>query len=112
MKDIIFLTPIVIAIAATVLIIALYNFRLKKKIIDAGPIDDNALKFLKSLSGLESEAFKWGIILFFSGLGLIVIEFLPFEASRSSLPYGVEMIFISLGFLIYYVFIGKKNSSK
>lgn len=107
-KEIIFLTPIAICIVVAVIIIALYNYRLKKRIIDLGPIDDNSLKFLMSLSGLGSEVLKWGLIFFFGGAGLILIEFLPYPANESSLPYGVVLISIALGFLTYYL-IAKKQ---
>jgi hypothetical protein len=109
MKDVIFLTPIVLSIVITVVIIALYNYRLKRRIIDSGPIDDNALKFLTSLSGFGSEVLKWGIILLFGGLGLVVLEFIPIKASQSSLPYGVEAIFLAVGFLVYYFIVKKQK---
>lgn len=108
-KEIIFLTPIAFFIVIAVVIIALFNYRLKKSIIESGPIDENTLKFLLSLSGVGSEVLKWGLILFFGGIGLVLIEMLPYEADQSSLPYGVEAIFISLGFLVYYFVIKRQQ---
>lgn len=110
MKDIIFLTPIVLAVMICVLVIALYNYRLKKRIIDSGPIDEYALKLLNSLAGTGSEGLKWGFILLFGGTGLVIIEFIPFHANSSPLPYGIEAIFLSLGFLCYYYFVKKEKS--
>lgn len=110
MKDVIFLTPIVLAIMISVLVIALYNYRLKKRIIDSGPIDEYALKFLNSLSSRGSEGLKWGFILLFGGIGLVILEFIPFKANASPLPYGVEAIFLALGFLSYYYFVKKEKS--
>lgn len=107
MKDVIFLTPVIMLLGSVIIIIAFYNYRLKKRIIEAGPIDDNALKFLTSLSGLGSDMLKWGVILLFGGIGLVVLEFIPFEARHSSLPYGVEAIFLAIGFLTYYFMVKK-----
>ncbi|TCC91075.1 hypothetical protein [Pedobacter hiemivivus] len=108
-KEIIFLTPIAICIVVAIVIIALYNYRLKKRIIDSGPIDENSLKFLMSLSGLGSEVLKWGLIFLFGGAGLILIEFLPYPADESSLPYGVVLISIAMGFLTYYLIMKKQQ---
>jgi len=101
-KEIILATPIVMCIVIAVIIIAFYNYRIKKQIIESGPIDENALKYLLSMSGAGSEVLKWGMILLFGGLGLVVIEFIPYDAYESGLPYGIEAVFIGLGFLAYY----------
>lgn len=108
-KEIIFLTPIAICIVVAVVIIALYNYRLKKRIIEAGPIDDNTLKFLLSLSGLGSDVLKWGLILLFGGAGLVLIEFLPYPANESSVPYGIVLISVALGFLTYYLIMKRQE---
>jgi 4-hydroxybenzoate polyprenyltransferase len=108
-KEIIFLTPIAICIVVAIVIIALYNYRLKKRIIDSGPIDENSLKFLMSLSGLGSDVLKWGLIFLFGGAGLILIEFLPYPADESSLPYGIVLISIAMGFLTYYLIMKKQQ---
>jgi hypothetical protein len=108
-KEVIFLTPIAVCIVVAIIIIALYNYRLKKRIIESGPIDDNTLKFLLSLSGIGSEVLKWGLILLFGGVGLVVVEFLPYQADESSLPYGIVLISIALGFLTYYLIMKKQE---
>jgi len=108
-KEIIFLTPIAICIVVAIIIIALYNYRLKKRIIDLGPIDDNSLKFLLSLSGIGSEVLKWGLVLLFGGIGLILVEFLPYPANESTVPYGVVLVSIATGFLTYYLIMKKQE---
>ncbi|WP_184548253.1 hypothetical protein [Mucilaginibacter sp. FT3.2] len=100
-----FIIVIVFFILIAIFILALYNYRLKKRIIDAGPLDETGLKFLQHLSGFGTEAMKWGIILFTTGLGLIVMQFIPYSAEDSPLPYGVEMVFVAAGFFLYYLFI-------
>jgi len=98
----------VFAITAS-LIVAFLNYRLKRRLLDAGPIDDNALKLLPSIPKSSSDMLKWGIILLFAGLGLIVLEFIPFNVENSPLPYGVETVFIATGFLVYYFLISRNN---
>ena len=100
-----FIIVIVFFILIAIFILALYNYRLKKRIIDAGPLDETGLKFLQQLSGFGTEAMKWAIILFTTGLGLVVMQFIPYSAEDSPLPYGVEMLFVAAGFFLYYLFI-------
>ncbi|TSD66804.1 hypothetical protein FFF34_005215 [Inquilinus sp. KBS0705] len=109
MKHIIpFIVMIVFVIAVAIVIIHAFNFKLKKRIIESGNIDENALKFLDSISGVNSEALKWGLILLFGGIGLVVIELLPYYSEDSPLPYGIESIFLAIGFLAYYLLVRKK----
>jgi len=104
-----FIIVIIFFIILAVLIVAQFNYRLKKRILEAGPLDETSLKFFSQLSGLSSESLKWGIILFFAGIGLVVMEFIPYSAENSPLPYGVETIFIALGCIVYYLIIQRKK---
>lgn len=101
------LVPGTIFISTAVVLIAFFNYLLKKRVVEAGPIDSNALDFLKSVSSTGDSVLKWGLLFFFGGLGLVVIEFLPFASHNSSLPFGVECIFVSAGFLVYYYLVRK-----
>ena len=98
-----FIALIAVAIVLAVVVISLLNYILKKKIIESGPLDDNSLNFLRSLSDTASSTLKWALLLFFGGLGLMVLEFVPYSAEHSPVPFGIEAIFLSLGFFIYYV---------
>jgi len=95
---------VVIFIIIAVVIVAWYNFRLKKRIIDSGPIDNDAINFLRKLTDTGAEPLKWGCVLFMSGLGLVIISYLPSD-DYSVLPYGIELMFMASGFLIYYFII-------
>lgn len=53
---------------------------------------------------------KWGIIILSGGIGLILIHFLNLS-SESPLPYGIESIFIALGFIILFI-IEKFSNAK
>ena len=107
-----FIVVIVFFVLIAIFILSLYNYRLKKRILDAGPLDELGLKYLRELSGFGNEALKWGLILLFGGIGFVVLEYIPYTALESPLPYGVEMIFIALGFLLYYLMMKKKSNSK
>lgn len=96
-----FIVMIAILIAISVMIVVMTNYQLKKKILDKENIDDKMFMILNSLTGFNSEMLKWGIILLFGGIGLIVLQFLPYD-ENSPLPYGVMTVFVALGFLTYY----------
>lgn len=104
-----FIVMIAILITIASIIVVLSNYTLKKRIIDRGPLDDNAIKYLEKLNGAGSEILKWGIIILFGGIGLVVLEFVPYDANKSSLPYGIEAIFVSIGFLLYYYLVKPKK---
>lgn len=99
-----FIVMIAILIAISVVIVVLTNYDLKKKILNKENIDDRMFIILNNLTGFGSEMLKWGIILLFGGIGLIVLEFLPYN-ENSPLPYGVMTVFVSLGFLSYYFLV-------
>lgn len=104
----VFLCLAIVVITIAWVIISWYNFRLKKRIIDSGPINDDAMGFLKNLSGTGSESLKWGCVVFMGGMGLVLINYIP-NGPDSSLPYGLEAMFIAAGFLIYYILIRKQQ---
>ena len=106
-----FIVVIVFFILIAIFILALYNYRLKKRIIDAGPLDETGLRFLRLLTGSGNEAVKWGLLLLSAGIGFVVLEFVPFSAVDSPAPYGIEMIFIAAGFLLYYLFLKRQKNS-
>lgn len=107
-----FIILIVFFIIIAVLIIGLLNYRLKNRIINSGPLDETSFRFLSQLSSIGSESLKWGLILFFGGLGLVIMQYIPYSAEDSPLPYGIEMIFIAAGFLSYYLIIQNKKKGQ
>lgn len=90
-----------------VIINSLFSYLLKKRIIDLGQIEKETLDVLLKPIGLSSEPLKWGLLLLFGGIGLVIIEFLPYEANQSSLPYGIEAVWLAIGFLTYYLWMRK-----
>jgi hypothetical protein len=98
----------VVFITIATVIISWYNYKLKKRIIDSGPIDNDAIKFLKRLTDSGAEQLKWGCVLFFGGMGLVVCHYLSYDYD-SALPYGVELMFVSAGFLVYYFIMRRRD---
>lgn len=99
---------IVLLLTVTKIISSLLTHHLKKRIIDNGPLDENAVRMMDKLSKPDNEILKWGILLLSGGIGLIMIEFLNVDVTTSVLPYGVEAIFLAVGFFAYYA-ISKKE---
>jgi ABC-type maltose transport system permease subunit len=86
----------------------LTDYILKKRMIDKGYVNDDAQAIFKRHSDENKYAsLKWGLIVFFAGLSLILMEFIDFDR-HSSLPYGLFAVSVSLGFLIYYFMIKKE----
>lgn len=87
------------------------DYILKKKMIDKGYVnEDTQAIFKKHVEENKSSALKWGLIILFGGLALMLMEFIP-TSPESPLPYGLLAFSISLGFLIYY-FVMKKEEGK
>lgn len=87
------------------------DYILKKKMIDKGFVNDETQAIFKSHTAEDRfSSLKWGLIIFFGGLSLILMEYIP-VASQSPLPYGLFAVSVSAGFLIYY-FIVKKETGK
>ena len=95
------------------------DYLLKRKLIKAEQYErvgilDNPKPTTEEVNKFPS--LKWGLVAFMSGLGLIVIEFLRYinedlvNYRESVLPFGILLVFISLGFLIYFFIMnGKKK---
>jgi hypothetical protein len=89
------------------------DYILKKKMIDKGFVNDETQAIFKqhvSSATNKYSSLKWGLITFFAGLSLILMEYIPFD-SYSPLPYGLFAVSVSVGFLIYY-FLVKQQESK
>lgn len=86
----------------------LTDYLLRKKMVEKGLVGNDAGELLKKQQANNRyNSLKWGLIILFGGLGLIILEAIPYDES-SPLPYGVFAACVSLGFLIYY-FIVKKE---
>ena len=98
------------------------DFLLKRKIIRAGHFDKAGILDQQVSSGPAEikevnkyPSLKWGLVAFFGGLGFILIDQMspgvqnqdPYRnyLSDSMLPFGIELVCISLGFIIYFLIV-------
>lgn len=88
------------------------DYILKKKMIEKGFVNDDTQAIFKSHQTRENKfpSLKWGLLTFFGGLSLIVMEFVQ-VSPESPLPYGLFAVAVSLGFLIYYFIVKQSNEN-
>lgn len=85
------------------------DYILKKRMIDKGFVnEDTQAIFKQHTADNRFSSLKWGLIVFFAGLSLIIMEYIP-VSPESPLPYGLFALSVSLGFLIYYFVIRKES---
>ena len=87
------------------------EFLLKRKLVKAGHVDKAGI--LDPQKDKEENSYptlKWGLVALFAGLGLLVIALIDkgnnidwVHGSHSYLPIGIELIAISIGFLVYFL---------
>jgi hypothetical protein len=86
------------------------DYILRKKMIDKGFVNDDSQAIFKTYTSNEQlnkyGPLKWGLVAFFGGLSLILLEYIDF-GPESPLPYGLFTLFVSFGFLLYYLIIRK-----
>jgi hypothetical protein len=102
------------------------DFFLKKKIINSGHFERAGI--LSQGLNLPSEveaapesnrypSLKWGLVAFMAGGGFVLIDILK-RANlidlnyNSVLPIGIELMFISAGFLLYFFIANYKSKTK
>jgi hypothetical protein len=85
----------------------LTNYILKKKMIEKGFVnEDTQAIFKQQTSDSKYSSLKWGMIIFFAGMALIIMEYIPARPD-SPMPYGLFAVSVSLGFLVYYFMVQK-----
>lgn len=105
------IAPFIMIITTTwmtvVTIVQLLKYRLKRKMIEAELTDAALVRtFLQDSADHHEKQYKllkWIFLSAFGGTGLVVQEFLPYNREDSLLPYGVIIIFLSLGLALNYV---------
>jgi hypothetical protein len=86
------------------------DYMLKKKMIDKGFVNEDTQAIFKNYQNADNKysSLKWGLISFFAGLSLIIMEYVPVSPD-SPMPYGLFAVAVSFGFLIYY-FLVKRDT--
>ena len=89
---------------------AITEYILKKKMIEKGYVDEASQALFKKEQAVSGRyaSLKWGLIVFFAGLALVLLEFMPYSVEDSPLPIGFIAIFVAGGFLIYYFLVKNK----
>ncbi len=94
------------------------DFLLRRKIIKAGHIEKAGI--LDPVSAISEEnkypTLKWGLVSLMAGAGLILIDLL-YQGGRiewvkeynALLPFGIELVFIASGFLIYFFIVNARK---
>jgi hypothetical protein len=91
---------------------------LKRKLINNGHYEQVGILATPVVQSVEVSRYpslKWGLIAFMAGLGLIIIEIIrsnnpeAVNFQEAVLPYGIELVFISLGFLIYFFIVNSRK---
>ena len=93
------------AVFGTVIIFTktLTDFSLKKRLIDRDLVNAETADLFKKVSSKQN-ALKWGLVVLFAGLGLIINSYVT-HAETSPLPFGIEAVCVAIGFLIYYYIV-------
>ncbi len=98
------------------------DFLLKRKIIKAGHFENAGILDQKVASvAVENQeankypSLKWGLVAFFAGIGFIIINSMSPSlynqdnyrnfTENSVLPFGIELVCISLGFIVYFLIV-------
>ncbi|NQU84208.1 MAG: hypothetical protein HQ541_00455 [Mariniphaga sp.] len=115
------LIPAVIFFATYHIIKIVSDHLLRRKIIKAGHIDKAGILEQKKIVNDEADRYpslKWGLVALMAGFGFILIEILRtinsdlIDYRNAVLPIGILLVFISLGFLIYFFIMNMRKNSK
>lgn len=87
----------------------LTEYKIKKKLIENKLVNADAANILNNqeLDG-KFASLKWGLIILFGGIGLIIINMVDFYRD-SPLPFGIMAVSIALGFLTYFFIVKNKD---
>ena len=88
----------------------LTNYSLKKKLIDKDMVNPETANLFKK-NDSKHGALKWGLIVLFAGIGLIIIDAMGLDGD-DPMPYGIVAVCVALGFLIYYGIVKREMEDK
>jgi hypothetical protein len=104
----------------------LTDYLLKRRIIKSGHFDRADILSQGLIITSESEtmpepnkypSLKWGLVAFMAGAGFVLIDLLSLNKFGmnnviSMLSIGIELMFISAGFLLYFIIANYKSKTK
>ena len=100
------------------LIKAFTDYLLKRKIVKTGHTDKAGILDPVSASAETNRypSLKWGLVALLAGFGFVIIQILyskgaiePDDRTEILLPFGIELIAIALGFLLYFFILNAKG---
>ena len=112
------LIPAIVFFAIYHIFNLLADFLLKRKLIKAGQYEKVSILEPHQPTSEEVNRYpslKWGLVALMAGLGLILIEVLRqvnpelIDYRDAVLPIGILLVFVSLGFLIYFFIMNAKK---
>ena len=118
MNDEIFI-PAIIFFGMYYIIKLVSDHLLKRKLIKAGQYEKVGILETPKASNEEVNRYpslKWGLVALMSGLGFIIIEVIRsvnpklIDYRNAVLPIGILLVFVSLGFLIYFFIMNRKQN--
>lgn len=80
---------------------AITDYQLRRKLIQLGHVDKHAADVLQKPQDSRLSSLKWGLVILFGGIGLIIISTIDMDHD-SPLPFGIEAVCLAIGFLVYY----------
>ncbi len=77
--------------------------------IEKGFVNEDTQAIFKTHQSSDGRysSLKWGLLTFAGGVALILMDYLEVR-SDSPLPYGLLMVALSAGFLVYYLIVKKE----
>ncbi|MEQ9468314.1 MAG: DUF6249 domain-containing protein [Ekhidna sp.] len=107
MDDLVPVIGIISVFGSIILFVStLTNYSLKKRLIEKDMVNPETANLFSKQDSKHS-ALKWGLIVLFGGLGLIIIDAMGLDGD-DAMPYGIEAVCIAVGFLIYYAMMKKE----
>lgn len=91
---------------------------LKSRLIKAGHIDKAGILETPKVNAEVNKypSLKWGLVALMTGIGFIIIEIMriyvpqTIDYNNAVLPVGILLVFISMGFLIYFFIMNRKTT--
>lgn len=98
---------IIFPVAAYIIKMSL-NYFTRKHLIEKGLVGDEAAKLFKADAEVSLPAsLKWGLVLTFVGVVIVILQVLPVYVS-SEVYFGVMLIAAGMAMLIYYALASMK----
>ncbi len=104
--------PLLIIFPTIFLIVKIsLNYATRKHLIEKGLVNED-IKHLFYLNGNTVDRYlpsslKWGLVMVFAGLALVIIKLLPYYI-EGEVVFGVVLIAAGIGLLVYYALANKK----